>query len=199
MNEYVTDDLLKAALTISADDALVDPLLDAARLAASRGIDAYCGRRFYLDGAVSQRVYMMNDRVVADADGDLLLVDDIGATAGLIVEIGNAVDGWTVVTSEVETEPENAAVRGRAITALRRPYWYRTSRATRVRVTAKWGWPAVPDEVSEAALIYATRLYKRKDSPEGVAGSAEWGVVRMSRTDPDVAALLSSYTVAGMG
>jgi hypothetical protein len=43
------------------------------------------------------------------------------------------------------------------------------------------------------------RLYKRKDSPEGVLGTAEWGgPVRLSRVDPDVAALLTPFVIPGM-
>ncbi|MDX2921298.1 hypothetical protein PV370_25695, partial [Streptomyces sp. NE06-03C] len=68
-----------------------------------------------------------------------------------------------------------------------------------VQVTARWGWPAVPDEIVQATLIQAARLYKRKDSPEGVTGSAEWGVVRLSRRDPDVWALIEHYVLPGFG
>ena len=195
-NEYVTDTLVKAALGVT--DAVVDGLLDAARESASRLVDAHCGRRFYLDASATARTYRMAGRVVGTDDGDLFFVDDIGATAGLIVEVGSTADGWTAVTSEVEHEPDNALARGRAIEGLLRPCWAQAATSTRVRVTAKWGWPAVPPEVVEAALILAVRLYKRKDSPEGVMGSSEWGAIRLSRTDPDVASLLAPYVLPGL-
>jgi hypothetical protein len=70
---------------------------------------------------------------------------------------------------------------------------------TRVRVTAKFGWPTVPDDIVQACLIQASRLFKRADSPEGVMGSSEWGVVRLSRRDPDVWALIEPYTLPGFG
>lgn len=195
-NEYVTDERLKASLSIT--DAAVDDLLDLAREAASRAVDAYCGRRFYQDASASARTYRMAGRLVSTDDGEVLLVDDISTATGLIVEVGNTTDGWTVVTSEVELTPDNALARGRAAEGLLRPYWPQASRATRVRVTARWGWAAVPPEVAEAALILAGRLYKRKDSPEGVMGSSEWGVIRVSRTDPDVASLLADYALPGL-
>lgn len=66
-----------------------------------------------------------------------------------------------------------------------------------MRITAQFGWPAVPDDISEAALIQAARLFKRKDSPEGVIGNAEWGVVRLSRRDPDVWNLIEQYVLPG--
>jgi hypothetical protein len=53
--------------------------------------------------------------------------------------------------------------------------------------------------IREATLIQALRLYKRKDSPEGVLGSAEWGTVRVSRLDPDVAKLVESLVLPGFG
>ncbi|MFC8456442.1 hypothetical protein ACFUJ0_06100 [Streptomyces sp. NPDC057242] len=68
-----------------------------------------------------------------------------------------------------------------------------------MRVGTRFGWPAVPDDITEAALIQAARLYRRKDSPEGVTGSAEWGVVRLSRRDPDVWNLIDPYVLPGFG
>lgn len=46
-----------------------------------------------------------------------------------------------------------------------------------------------------AVIMQAARLYKRRRSPEGVAGFGEMGVVRISRIDPDVAELLAAYHV----
>lgn len=42
-----------------------------------------------------------------------------------------------------------------------------------------------------AALMLAGRLYKRKASPEGVAGFGDLGVVRVLADDPDVSLLLA--------
>jgi hypothetical protein len=57
----------------------------------------------------------------------------------------------------------------------------------------------VPDEVVQATLLQAGRLYRRKDSPEGVTGSADWGMVRLPRLDPDVMALIEPYMLPGFG
>ena len=46
------------------------------------------------------------------------------------------------------------------------------------------------DETQEAIVLLATRLYKRRNSPEGVAGWGDLGVVRVIANDPDVARLL---------
>jgi len=47
------------------------------------------------------------------------------------------------------------------------------------------------NEVQEAILLMASRLYKRRQSPEGVAGWDDLGVVRIISTDPDIVSLMS--------
>ncbi len=49
-----------------------------------------------------------------------------------------------------------------------------------MQVTAKWGWPSVPDDINMACLILTADLYKRKDAPGGILGLGDLGVVRMS-------------------
>ena len=46
------------------------------------------------------------------------------------------------------------------------------------------------DETQEAIVLYASRLYKRRQSPEGVAGWGDLGVVRVMAIDPDINRLL---------
>lgn len=64
-----------------------------------------------------------------------------------------------------------------------------------MRISGVWGWPAVPDAVKAACRIQVSRVFKRADSPLGVAGFGEFGVVRVSRLDPDVESLLAPYRV----
>lgn len=196
-NEYATLADLKSMAQVDVSDTTRDTLLNMALASASRGIDAMTGRRFYLDAAAGQRTFNPRGRVVRDVDGERLLVDDIGDAAGLVVETGSG-GSWTAVTG-FESAPDNALVRGRPITALLLTSGMWVTGTSRVRVTARWGWPAIPDQVVQATLIQASRLFKRKDSPEGVTGSAEWGVVRLSRVDPDVYELIKHYIVPGFG
>ena len=196
-NEYVTLEELKTQLGIEADDSTRDALLNRARSSASRSIDKTTGRRFWLDETVVQRVFNPRGSIVREDDGDLFLVDDIGSTTGLVVETGSG-SSWTAVT-DYETHPDNALADGKPITGLLRPLGTWGIATTRLRVTARFGWPAVPDDIVEAAMIQASRLYKRKDSPEGIIGSAEWGVRNLSRRDPDVWALIEPYILPGFG
>jgi hypothetical protein len=51
-----------------------------------------------------------------------------------------------------------------------------------------------PDEVTIAALIEGARTFKRRGSPEGVAGlGGDFGLVRVSAFDPTIEANLSAW------
>ena len=62
-----------------------------------------------------------------------------------------------------------------------------------VQVTAKWGWPSVPDDITVATLTLTADLYKRKDAPGGVLGLGDLGVIRMSPVGRDVAQIVRAY------
>lgn len=200
-NELYTDlATVRLALTIKDDDTSRDPLITKAIAAASRSIDNHTGRRFSIDDTATTRTFPAHGRVVRDSEGELLLVDDIADIADMVVETGSG-STWTAVDAAAyETHPFNAAVFAQPVTGLRSftNGWSWTPQG-RVRITARWGWPAVPDVVEQAALIQTMRLFKRKDSPEGVTGNAEWGVVRLSRIDPDVQALIQHLVLPGFG
>ncbi len=188
-------DLATLKLSLGITDTARDDLLTQALNAASSSIDERCGRTFGQDEEASARTFRTRGRTVRqDGYGELLVVDDIASAEGLEVATGGG-DDWTAIT-EYETEPENALVKGRPVTGLIRAFW---STCAQVRVTAVWGWPAVPEQVTQAALIQAARLYRRKDSPEGVAGSAEWGLIRVPSLDPDVRALVEPFRLPGFG
>jgi hypothetical protein len=194
-NEYATRSQLKAWLSIT--DTGRDTIIDQALTAASRAIDNHCHRRFFADSVISARTYRPQGRTRWLSDGEELVVDDIYTTSGLVVETGTVGGStWTAIT-EYDTLPENAVARGVPITSLLRTRtpWTYGQPWTRIRVTAKWGWAAVPDVVFQATLMQASRYMKRKDSPEGVMGSADWGLVRVTRVDPDVKAMLRTLVV----
>jgi hypothetical protein len=194
-NEYVTLDELKAQFGIEPADDARDAELNRARASASRSIDKTTGRRFWLDEEPVQRVFNPRGRIVRETDGELFLVDDIGSAAGLVVETGSGAS-WSAVTG-YESSPDNALAEGRPVTGLLRVFGTWGTSTSRLRITAQFGWPAVPDDIHEAALILASRLFKRKDSPEGIIGSAEWGVRNLSRRDPDVWNLIEPYIIPG--
>lgn len=186
---YATLAELKAMrrITDTADDALLNRALES----ASRQIDHKTGRRFWLDDAPTVRVFGTTGRTTPDGR---LLVDDIGDAAGLVVETGTPGGSTWTATTWYETAPANALALGAPVTELV-PTAGSVWPGGRVRITARWGWPAVPAEIGMATLLLASRLFLRKDSPEGLTGSAEFGSVRVSRWDPDVEALVAPFVL----
>ena len=201
---------IKARLAII--DTIDDAALELAVNAASRRIDAYCGQRFYQDATVQAREFYPADPVTLDftyaEPGEPR--DGISTATGLIVKIDTDNDGTfeTTLTSGTDflLTPRNAATRTpvwpytglRLITSslwyFPRPYYGRPS----VQVTAKWGWPAVPDDVTQACMIFAVDLFKSKDAPFGVAGSTDFGVLRV-QDNRQAKALLDTYRMAAVG
>ena len=187
---YADPAALRSALKVK-EGALDDDRLINALRAASRAIDDHTGRPpggFLPARTTAPRKFRVRGRLFADADGPGLMVDDIATEDGLSVDLPYGT-GWQAWTGW-ETEPTPP---GRPITILRGTW----PTSGTVRITARWGWPTLPDKIAAATLIQATRLYKRPDSAEGVTGSAEWGVIRLARLDPDVAALTNVYTLPG--
>lgn len=185
MTDYATLAELKTFLRIT--DTNDDTELQSKLTAASRRVERDTGRRFYLDTVASAKTY----RLTHDTK---LIVDDFGTTSGLVVAVGDGTTWSTVNASLYRTLPENSLSEGKAAYVIERinscwPLGYQGF----AQVTAKWGWPAVPDEIKAATLLVAGRLFRRKDSPEGVRGLNDLGQVYISRYDPDYDWLISAY------
>jgi len=183
----------KAYLGIPVADTVDDAMLEQIVESASRSIDRIAGRYFYQDSTTSARYY----RAVSPVS---LLVDDISTTTGLTVDISTDGTNYStpmVYDTDFIVEPFNALATGRPFTLLASlgtqyfpyPWNYRPG----VRVTARWGWPAVPDDIVEATLILCADLYKRKDSVGGVLGLSEMGAIRMSPLGRDISAMVRAY------
>jgi hypothetical protein len=162
--------------------------------AATRAIDgkvAYSS--FWNTGTPVTRTIDVEGRIVPKRGASpyykLLLNDGIASATGF------AVAG----KSPVSLLPSVAIATGRPATAVNLPWGCIT--AGTLDITAVWGWPAVPDDIVMACQMQATRYYKRRGSPEGIAGSAEWGVMRIPFLDPDVKAILEGggYMSIGIG
>lgn len=170
-------------------------LLERAINVTSRAIDKLCGypdRKFWLDATVETRVYRPDDPEVA-------WVDDIGTTTGLVIKTDTTGDGTYATTwdaADYQLEPLNADAADTAyawwrIVAIDDKTFPVAPLRPTLQVTAKFGWSAVPDDVNEACILKAASLFKRKDSPDGVANFGDFGPVRISRRmDPDVFELL---------
>lgn len=173
---------------------------------ASRMIDRYCHRKFWLDTNATARTFEPQDLYLLNLASHAYA--DIGSTSGLVIKTDSAGDGTfetTWQTTDYELLPYNAAYEApeaepwtaiRAIGSQTFPLLVAAAltRRDRVQITAKWGWPAVPSAVQQACLIQASRLFARSKSPDGVAGFGDSFALRVSsQMDPDVIDLLKDY------
>ena len=193
--DYCTAAELKSWLRIG--DAADDALLAFAITAASRAIDAHCGRQFgQLTAAVTR--YYTWDGVTHDGRS-LLVTDDLYTTATLTISVDTAGDGLTPVAlaaADYDLWPANAAAdavpwKGFLLRKASAAPFSRYARG--IEVAARWGWASVPIDVVQATLMQAARLFARRNAPFGVAGSPELGseMRLLAKLDPDVAAGLS--------
>jgi hypothetical protein len=197
-NGYATLAEIKAYLSIS--DSTDNDLLESLVESASRSIDRIANRRFYADSSASARTY----RAYSDV---FVYVDDISSTTGLVVAIDENGNGSYSKTLTLNTDyildPLTAASLGRPFTQLTMvsntemwpifPGITQNGLRPGVQVTAKWGWPSVPDDISVACLTLTADLYKRKDAPGGVLGLGDLGAIRMSPVGRDVASVVRAY------
>jgi hypothetical protein len=197
-NGYATRNQVKAALRIGTADTIDDDLIDNCVGAASRLIDGYCNRRFWQTGTAEARVYQAEDSFYCS-------IDDIAGTA-ITLKTSSFADGNFDVTwsrSDYQLEPLNGNLDGLtwAYDKIRAvgDYLFPTVNANfgeqaLVQVTAVFGWPSVPEPVTQATIIQASRIFKRYDSPLGVVGFGDLGQIRVSRyLDPDMAQLVEPY------
>lgn len=182
---YVSVPDLRAYMSIA--DSVDDAVLSAAVDAATAWVDRKCGRTFTAATAATARTYFSDG-------GGTVWPDDIAAVTGLIVKTGRPGAYTTTLVQDTDfyLSPPNAVALGKPYTQLRGSFPTSSNYAT-VQVTALWGWPVVPSEVAMATLLTASRLFKRRESPEGVAGFGDFGAIRVTSTDPDVERLLGPY------
>jgi len=188
-----------AGLSDLADTELLDDVVTA----VSRAIDNACQRTFFQQTAQARTfatssatklvLGAFNDLVSIttlkfDEDGDGVFEKTIGASDFGLVDSDFPESGpYTLVelyNSTLFPVPGGTAGSGR--TKL-------------TQVTGTWGWPAVPAQVKQACRLQVARVMKRQESPLGVAGFGEFGVVRVSRLDPDIDAMLQPYKLLSPG
>ena len=192
-DDYATLEELKGRLRIAESDTADDDDLNNALEVASRGIESCCNRQFNDAGTPSARVF--RPPIVGKAE-----VDDFSTTLGLVIETdtsGAGSFGSTWGAAEYELYPLNGIVGGVPgwpywkINPVNRRFPCSSARAT-LRVTARWGWAAVPAPVKAGCLILAEDLFKLRDTPFGVGGYGEFGRIR-ARENPNVWMRIAPY------
>lgn len=196
-NGYCTLADVKAALRIT--DTIDDTLIESSVNSASRMIDQYCNRNFYSGSAGEVRYYKANDGFICWID-DAQSITEIktSSTDPLIFDT-------TWQSGDYQVLPANRWANGAyypitGITATDNylfPVW---ADMALVKVTGTFGWASVPDSIKFATIIQASRLFKRLESPLGVAGVSDMGIMRVgSNIDGDVAQLINPFRLLRTG
>jgi hypothetical protein len=194
---YATIADLKGYIRIP--DTVDDAQLTLAVEAASRTVDLAANRQF---GNTTAQARLYTARYDRFKRRYYVEVDDIHTTTGLVVAQDDSDDGTydgpaiTIVT-DFELYPFNVDEKGFPWTQL----WFRrggvvpTLNEAGIRVTAQYGWSAVPDTIKQATLLQASRFFTRRNAPFGVAGSPEIGseLRLLARADPDVEVMVRPY------
>ena len=191
-NAYCSLADVKAALRIA--DTLDDVLLETAINSASRLIDGYCNRSFF-QGSSANEV-----RYYSTISSYELWIDDLVSLTALDTDSsGDGVFDLSWSATDYELAPKNGLSNGvyspyTGIRAIGSKTFPTSDIESLVRVTGRFGWSAVPDAVKQAAIIQSSRLFKRLESPLGVAGVSDIGIMRVTRSiDGDVAQLIDPY------
>lgn len=204
--DYCTTQELAAQLGI--DDTDDDDLLQGSVTAASREIEGFCGRRFWIDDTVTNRVFYATDRDeldLFDQPGEGIGVD-IATATGLIIAFDTDYSGtYETALTAYNLLPANAIADGRGFSCVRigygSAYTFPVSHGyPTVQITAKFGFPSVPEDVKKACLIQAAQLYKAKDAVFGAVSFGDSGAMYMRSGLASAAkALLAPYQRALVG
>ena len=196
-NPYASLNDVKAAARIT--DNTEDSLLEIAIESSSRDIDAYTERVFFSSGATAvARVYIPQDIYLVETD-DIISVTTIKSDTG-----GDGTFDVTWAATDYQLEPLNGLAGGiftpttriRAIGDYLWPVYEPrnvNSNQASVQVTGVFGFSSVPIAIKQATILASLRAYKRYESPTGVLGFSDMGVVRVGRLDPDVERLVAPY------
>lgn len=204
--DYAQLDDLKSYVSVTTDT--YDDELALIITAVSREIDGWCNRQFGRDDTPSTRVYWATNLLYIGIDDVAGITTDENFVTTNFSLNGNGSE-WIVmcqpatsspggVIGDAVLTPYNAETRGRPytqVTSLGRLFVpYPIGPLGQIFVTAQWGWASVPDVVSRACLIQASRIFKRKDAPFGIVGGNQFGGGATLRPglDDDVRQLLSS-------
>lgn len=190
-NGYATLAQVKSSLRIT--DSIDDSLIELAIESASRAIDGFANRYFYNAGTGTKSFVAFDD--------DVVYIEDLQTLTTLETRWAVGDDYTTWANTDYQLEPLNGKSDGlafpcsaiRAVGLIEFPVY--ESQAL-VRVTGTWGWASVPTAIKQATVIQASRIFKRNDSPLGVAGFGDMGVMRVSsQLDPDVRQLVEPYRI----
>lgn len=170
--------------------------------AASRMVEDTCDRIFYQFDSPSTRRYIPENYYE-------VVTHDIATTDGLVVQVDQTYDGSYATTLTLDSDflmdpPDGfdyanmqvpySGLRIVGVNTTHNAFFPPATefRQYTVKVTATFGWPFVPDEVTFATKKAAAWLFKSKDAPDGFIGLDGWGP-RFYKDNPMIKTLLGPF------
>lgn len=204
-NGYCTMDELKSRVGIALDDTKDDYEIQLVVQTVTDWITTYCGRHFYQISEV---------RTFRPEGVWSLVIDDLVTINQLSLDY----DGDGTYEVDWTEDQEYQCLRYQQQYNLRDlgtprprnfiqvissgppsvqgggwlPWVWPFTRQDRVKIDAVWGWDSVPANVTQAALYIAAEMFRAKDSPFGVSGIADLGIIKI-QASPWVVELLRAY------
>lgn len=192
VNETVVGEVAGASVTITdVTDPTDDDDLIRAINTASRDIEIFCGRVFY---SSAQTRYYSTDC------NDLVFTDDIISVTTLKTDTDS--DGVYETTWQAsdyillprDTANEVPPGSYRRIGRAPNGSYYFPKMDDAIQIVGSFGYSAIPAQVNTACLIHAFELFKRKDQPNMIAGTTEYGAIRKKAgMDADAQDLLAPF------
>lgn len=197
-SDYTDLATVKASLSLTGY-TFADADISRQITAASRAVDGICDRRFWIDTSDVTRYY-------TPTSARYVPIDDLAALTSLATDTsrdGTFATTW-VTNTDFTLSPLTGPNRGFpstgiALTPNSSRYfdvgWPRT-----IRVAGRFGWPAVPQDISTATEIIAVQLLRRiREAPFGIVafGVDSASAMRLTRSDPHLNMLLGPYTRLG--
>lgn len=194
---YATLTELKAWLKIPDSKTDKDAEFTRRLASSSMDINRWCHRQFGRSEVATARTFHVGRSGVDTHDfwtaDELAIVPYLGQTAGTPWDVSLVVleplDG---IVDQVPGWPYSRISGGTGGHPLLSNLWYA---ANTIRITAKWGWENVPDNVNTACIILASADNKAQDAPFGVAGFGDYAV--RIRSNPIAQEKLDPYVYQG--
>jgi len=195
-NSYATLAQFRERLTMPSTDTSADTDLQLILTSVSRWIDNFTGRRFY---TAEETRYFTAD------DSDELWIDDITAVTSLATDPdGDRTYDTTWSATDYDLTPTNATLEDRPYTKLviapNGSYGFPSGVKKGVKLVGSYGYTSSTQSgrgliIREACLLQSERIYKRKDTPLGIAGSPALGEqsVAIPGLDPDIKGMLEPF------
>lgn len=191
-----------AKIDSTVDDEQIGVAVDAAQLE----VEKFCKRSFTVPSGTSVRYFNAVSGSQVEFVESSGWRHDLANTTGLVVQVDSDGDGTYDLTLTANThfylEPVNTA-RG----TVTWPYTGLCVKASAdvslpsavpgyvpaVKVTGRFGWPAVPESVKMATKLAANAMFGRGDNRYGVVGFDGMGVSVRVQSDPQFRSLLEPF------